>query len=748
MKKYFIISLLFIAINAFCLDNQHKVDSLIKLLPSIKSDTGKITLLLNIANTYRNFETKNASKYCNQALALAKKIDHNKQYDCYVVKGLINYRLGNHQEAISNYFQVINNTDNHNRTKGKAYINIGNLYADIGRYDSSIIFYNNAALVFDNVGDKKYKAGVLNNIGTIYSDLGDFDKAIDYYTKALKTHEEYGNLLGKAAAIENIGIIYYFQQNFNKALEYFKTAQVIFEEVGVLDKQANALNNIASMAVLMKDNETAITYFKEAEAIFDQMDNKSGQAEINQNLAQIYFTSDNPKEGIRLLKKAIKTYQELGIVKGEGKCFKALGEHYFNKKNYTKSIANYLKAKSLLEPLGVKNDLRNLYQSLADAYSKAKNYKQSSTYFEKFIAINDTIFNREKSHQIAEMQEKYDSEAKQQKIELQQIEKEKLNADLTHQTKQKIWFGIGLALALISLLVAYRGYRHKKQANNIITGQKNIVEEKNKEIIDSINYAKRIQNALLSSENQVSEHLPEHFVFFNPKDIVSGDFYWTFEKQNYLYIAVADCTGHGVPGAFLTMLGTAFLNEITAKEELLSPAQILDELRTKFIKELKQTGEDGENKDGMDMSLIRLDINTKELQWSGANNPLWIISQSKFISEINPQMLKQIQHDDAILFEIKSDKQPISYYPDAKPFTNHEIKLAKEDLIYLFTDGYADQFGGEKGKKFKYKPFKELLISLSSKSMTSQKETLENRFTQWKGDLEQIDDVCIIGVKI
>ncbi len=747
MKKYLITALLIIPAIVLYANNQEKVDSLIKILPTIKSDTAKITLLLDIANTYRNFETKNAAKYCNQALDLANEIDNdNKQYDCYVVKGLINYRLGNNQEAISNYFQVINNADDHYRTKGKAYINIGNLYADLGKYDSSIIFYNKATVVFDNVGDKKYKAGVLNNIGTIYSDLGDFDKAIDYYTQALKTHEEYDNKLGKAAAIENIGIIYYFQQNYNKALEYFKNALTIFQEVGVLEKQANALSNIASMTMLMDDEETAITYFKEADQIFSEMNDKGGQAEIAINLSQLYSKADNPKESLKYIDKAFMLYKELGLTKMIGKCYRAYGEYYAKQKNYPKSIENLLKAEKLFEPLGVKNDLRNLYNDLAKTYSKANNYKQSSIYFEKYIAINDTIFNREKNHQISEMQEKYDSEAKQQEIELQQIEIEKQNAEVAHQTKQKVWFGIGLGLTIILLFLAFRGYRQKQKSNGIITNQKNMVEEKNREIIDSINYAKRIQNALLNSEEHESKHLPEHFVFFNPKDIVSGDFYWTFERQNYLYLAVADCTGHGVPGAFLTMLGTAFLNEITAREVVLSPSEILDELRAKIIKELNQTGAEGENKDGMDMSLIRLDVKTKEMEWAGANNPLWLVKNK--LEKEDSSLELSISVDNKHLYEIKSDKQPISYYPDAKPFTNHKITLEKEDSIYLFTDGYADQFGGPKGKKFKYKPFKELLLSLSNKNMLAQKETLESNFIQWKGDLEQIDDVCVIGLRI
>ena len=748
MKKSFLIILLLISVNVFCVDNQHVVDSLLKLLPNTNDDTTRINLLTDIADNYRKFESENAAKYCDKAIDLSKKINNiDKVHQAYIVRALILSRLGENDNAILLFNNIIRNTEKYAYSKGKSYLNLGNIYADLGKYDSSIIFYEKSIVIFDKIGNEKSKAGALNNIGTVHSDLGNFEDAVRYYTVALKIHEAEGNIFAKATSIENIGIIYYFDGNYDKALEYFKRSVKIFRKVGRLDKLANALNNCASMNMLIGgDKETAIKQFKEAEKLFDDMGHKAGQAEIAQNLASIYFQQKNQKDGLVSLNKAIKLYSELGVLKGVGKAYKSLGEYYAEEKLYLKAIPNYLKAQEIWEPLKIKNDLRELYHELANAYFNTQNFKKSAEYYEKYVVINDSIFNRDKSRQIAEMQEKYDSESKQQEIELQQIEIEKEKEKVAYQTKQKIWFGVGLGLTIFLLIIAFRGYKQKQKSNTIITSQKNIVEEKNREIVDSINYAKRIQNALLNSEEQESKHLPEHFVFFNPKDIVSGDFYWTFERQNYLYLAVADCTGHGVPGAFLTMLGTAFLNEITAKEKILLPSEILDELRSKIIKELNQTGAEGENKDGMDMSLIRLDVNTKELEWSGANNPLWVIKNK--LEKDNSVLNLSISSNDKHLYEIKSDKQPISYYPDSKPFTNHRINLETGDSIYLFTDGYADQFGGEKGKKFKYKPFKELLISISNNSMLDQKKTLEINFIEWKGDLEQIDDVCVVGVKI
>ncbi len=731
MKKLFFILSLLISCNfANATQTNQQIDSLLKLLPTIKTDTGRITVLLDIADTYRSFETENALKYCDEAIELSKKIGNSdKLYNCMIVKGLIYERIGKNQEAIAIFNEIIENTSTENYKHGKAYLNKGNIYADIGKYDSSIFFYSQANIVFKKLGHKKSIAGVLNNIGTVHSDLGDFDKAIEYYTKALKIHEELGNEFAKATSVENIGIIYYFLGNNEKALEYFKQSLEIFESVGRMDKYANALNNAASINHVLGNKEESIKQFTKAEQIFEEMGHKSGQAEIAQNLASIHFQNKNEEEGLKYMTKSIILYNELNNPKGIGKSHKFLGSYYFEAKKYNLAITHFKIAKDSLEPLEVKHDLRDLYHQMATTYDSLSDFKQAAAYYKKFIAINDSIFNREKNNQIAEMQEKYDSEAKQREIELQQTEIEKQKAEAAHQTKQKIWFGIGLGLALVLLLVAYRGYRQKKQANQIITEQKAIVEEKNNEIKDSINYAKRIQNAIFPSNALLNNTLKNGFVLYQPKDIVAGDFYWlqVLEKEKSALFAVADCTGHGVPGAMVSVVCHNALNRAVREFEYTSPSKILDKV-TEIVIETFEEGEE-EIQDGMDIALCNINLEQNKLEYAGANNSLYLIRNNELI-------------------ETKADKQPIGKYHEHKPFTNHVIELQKGDTIYLFSDGYADQFGGKKGKKFMYKPFKRLLTEIHQLPMEEQKKRLIDSFNNWKGTLEQVDDICIIGLRV
>jgi len=259
--------------------------------------------------------------------------------------------------------------------------------------------------------------------------------------------------------------------------------------------------------------------------------------------------------------------------------------------------------------------------------------------------------------------------------------------------------------------------------------QKEVIEEKNKEIVDSIQYALRLQNAILPSAQNLQDHLKDHFILFKPKDIVSGDFYWMTTLGDKIIIAVADCTGHGVPGAMLSIIGANGLNRCVKEFKLTKPSTILEKLREIVIETFESTSENVQ--DGMDISILCFDVKSKEVEFSGANNPLWIARKRDGVMEI-----------------IKGDKQPVGQYDYSKSFTNHKIRLHKGDCFYLFTDGFADQFGGEKGKKLKYKPFQELLLKNIHLLMHEQKQALDKSFVDWTDDFEQVDDVCVVGIKI
>ncbi|HXB13993.1 MAG TPA: SpoIIE family protein phosphatase, partial [Bacteroidia bacterium] len=282
----------------------------------------------------------------------------------------------------------------------------------------------------------------------------------------------------------------------------------------------------------------------------------------------------------------------------------------------------------------------------------------------------------------------------------------------------------GFALMLALAFFIFRGYRQKQSANIIITQQKAVVEEKQKEILDSIHYAQRIQKALLASDALLGRHLPEYFVLYKPKDIVSGDFYWATEKDNNFYLAVCDSTGHGVPGAFMSLLNISFLNEAITEKNITQPNEVFNHARKRLIENISQEGQ----QDGMDGVLVKLEKGA--LSYAAAYNAPIVVRNKEVI-------------------ELNADKMAVGASPKQnESFTAGTFNLQKGDLIYLFTDGYADQFGGEKGKKFKYKQLQQLIMDNAQLTVKEQKEMLNKAFENWKGSLDQVDDLLVIGIRV
>jgi serine phosphatase RsbU (regulator of sigma subunit) len=287
---------------------------------------------------------------------------------------------------------------------------------------------------------------------------------------------------------------------------------------------------------------------------------------------------------------------------------------------------------------------------------------------------------------------------------------------------------------------------------DIAAEQRDLIASQKLAITDSIEYAKRIQNAVLPKNEALSKVLNEYFILFKPKDVVSGDFYWVKEVNDFKIILVADCTGHGVPGGFMSMLGIAFLNEIIKKPEVLTAAHLLNELRDYVIDALQQKGNIGDQADGMDIAVCVVNKKENKIQYSGAFNSVYIVSENNIENTNNKKLIKFVPKQNLNkkrnLFECKPDKMPIAHFIKMQSFKSVDIKLNKGDVVYLFSDGYPDQFGGEKGKKFNYKRFKTLLLEISDKPMNKQQQILENRLNQWKGKHFQVDDITVLGYRM
>ena len=527
----------------------------------------------------------------------------------------------------------------------------------------------------------------------------------------------------------------------------------------------------------------AIENFNDALEFNSKVGNRNGIKTIHYNLGLIYSEQEQYQQAINQFNKGIEIAKTLnqkeGILNGltnKASALKGFGEH-------EKSISAAEQALNIAKELNSLKLIRRCYGLLAENYEAQGNSQKSIEYFDKFSMLDkkikkeqmkkleDETQKRVDEIQTEKEQKEKDLTEKSQKLESTKdsltetkrlTEKQKMEIEMQELTvsKQKeklrneklIRYGlIGIiSLIFVFLIIIFFQFRQKKKANKLlekqnkqindqkteIEKQRDLANRQKKDILDSIEYASRIQNALLPPDYMLEKGLSEHFLLFKPRDVVSGDFYWMTQKDNKIIVAAADCTGHGVPGAFMSMLGIAFLNEIvnriTENKHVysLQANEILNQLRNYIIQSLHQDKYQSDSKDGIDIALTIIDFDNKKIQFAGAHNSLILIRNNEII-------------------EKKADRMPVAIHKNAdKSFTNHELDIKKDDIIYMFSDGYPDQIGGEKGRKFMSRKFKQLLLEIHQKPMEEQKQILNQKFEEWKNGYQQLDDILVIGAKL
>ena len=686
------------------------IDSLLALIKNDLPDTNKVNHLNALALKFKKKKSDTSIFLCNQAIALAKNIPEFSNSvgwqkgiaDSYFnIASIYQYKQDWNNAII--YLlkaQVINQAIGRKSAVAIIMTEFGNIYYEQSEYIKARDYFHQGLKIEKEIGNKAGEAIDLNKIGLVHFSLGDYPKALDFYFQAMKINESTGRKNGIAANLSNIGNVYMDEKDYSKALSYLFKALKLNQE---LDRKVGiAVNNgnIGLVYKLLGDHSKALVYFEKALMLNEELDRKAGIAENLSNIGIIYkYKADSSKDNaVRDLNyskaleyyfRSLKISEKTGDKGAMANVLDYIGSAYISLNKYKDAYDNLYRALNLAILTGERNVLKNNYESLSNLYEKSnirltdsiggklltveEMRLRSKYYYQRSIAVRDELFSMENKKQIVQKEMNFEFDKKQAAAKFLQEQKDA--EAVAEKNKQKLLLFLITAVLILVFVFAgfvFRSLRLTKKQNAIIEEQKILVEVKNKDIIDSINYAKRIQDALLKEEEHISEHLPEHFILLKSKDIVSGDFYWALEKQNHFYLAAVDCTGHGVPGAFMSMLGVAFLNEINATMEVLSPAEILNQLRDKIVKELGQGKKELEAKDGMDISLIRYNLKTQELQWAGANNPIYYIKNGQW-------------------FEIKANKQPISYQEKMTPFTNHIIQMESGSSFYLFTDGYADQ---------------------------------------------------------
>jgi serine phosphatase RsbU (regulator of sigma subunit) len=696
----FITFLIAISSNSFAKDSR---DSLLNCIKTSK-DTSKAQLYNELCLQEIEYSIDKAIDYANKALEFATKYENQKEI-MYAYDGL-----------------------------GTAYYYKGELPQALDFSLKSLEISRKSRA--DNY--KRQEAYVLNRMGIIYKLQGKYEQAIKCYQQSLTIYESLKIPLQMGLATANIGNTYLSMGvDFNKALKYYEQALQLFEKAGSKTYMAMVLGNIGLIYKEKNQNMNSLKFFYKSLAIYEEIKSISGIANTKRNISSVYFDQKKYSLALSYGLSAYAIYENQGDNVQMAMALTEIGRSHEKLLNYPQAILDFQKALKLFKESGMKKEVADAYKDIANLQNELKDFQSAFQNMQVYSTLKDSLLNSQYLKATQEAEAKFETVKKDKEILLQKKDIE--TKDLQAKRKNILLLGVVIIAFLIIgfSFVLYRQFAEKKKANLLLAEQNDEIKkqrdqifQQKKEMTDSIHYASRIQRAVLPSTKLLEENGLQYFILYKPRDIVSGDFYWINQKDNKIIMAAADCTGHGVPGAFMSMLGITLLNEIVSKGDFHNPAEILNQLRTLIVKSLHQSGKSEETKDGMDISMIMIDKDTSTVQFAGAFNSLYLIRGTE-------------------LQEANADRMPVGYHDKLDiPFTNSELQLQKGDSLYIFSDGYIDQFGGENGKKFMAKKFKQLLLNMQDKPMDTQRELLDKNIIDWRGELDQIDDILVMGVKV
>jgi len=646
---------------------QTNLDSLEKIVLQLSDqDTSKVAIYVRLAHYWHNKQLPKAIFFGENAFVLAQKHNNLRQ--------------------ISQIAELLAQSHKSN-----------------GNYEKAIFYFLEELKIAEKSKNTKKKIDILTEIGTLYRLQKQFPKAIANFETAIELAKKNRYWRGEANAQHHFGNLYYVQKEYEQAKECYEKSYQIREKTNEKMDMASSLNNIAKVAEKMGDAKEALRIYLKIEDFFEQSDNQEFYAVLLDNI----------------------------------------GDAYLLLKNYEKAKSYFDKSLQIGQELDAKIIISDAYESYSNLANAQKDYQNALLHYKKYIQLNEELFSKEQSQKIASLQTEYDLERKQTEINLLQK---------NSQIDRLIMLGmvvLGLIFGVFALFFV-RNYRRMKAFNQALN-EKNVeinqqkeelysqseylktvnkqIYRQNEDTKASISYARRIQQAILPLDEEISQHFPDYFIFFQPKALVSGDFYWFYANGNQFFWVVADCTGHGVPGAFMSMLGESFLKSIVSQQQILSPEQILNQMHISIRQTLRQ--DSNRNEDGMDMAVCRIDRTTQMLHFSGADRPLVYFKEKQ-------------------LYVLKGDKLPVGGVARGikRYFSLHSLRLEEISHFYLFSDGFQDQFGGEHNRKFLFKNLLKLLENIHHLDMNAQKESILYAFGNWIGEYEQIDDICLLGVRL
>jgi len=801
-KYYLIFLLLFISITHTYSNNTPYSDT-----SSINSILRNAKVALDSNRLFESFKLSKSALYLSTKLDYQNGLATSLFYI-----GIIQSSSGSKDSAIITFrksLSIFRNSDN-KLFVGNALYRIGYVYSDVGNQDSASYYFDEALKIQQSINDKigiahtiwsqgyicnakglyskalenyflslsiledidekTFQPRVLSNIGIVFWYQGDYKNALEFFLKALRIKEQLNDIKSAGFILNNIGLVYQQTGDYEMALKYLYQSLKIKESQGDKMGVSYSYSNLGDVYQMKGDYEKAMEYYRKAEQIKKELSNFSSLANLYVYMGKLYRTMKNPTKSLEILKEAETIYNKVSEPNGTANCFLQLGLTYFELGNKNEAINHCLQGIEKAKKIGALELVKQGYEYLSKMYERSGQVAQAFENYKLFIVYRDSVNSIEKSKEIVKVQMQVEFDQIMQKQKQEQEKKLALvQVKSKKQTTIANFFILAFIITLSLFIIFYINYRQNQKHNtllafqkldmeqqkSVLTAQRDeleiqknlVVHQRDKimnmltELGESIDYARKIQQALLPSDSVLKSTIGEYFLLFQPRESVGGDFYWVARSENVIFFALADCTGHGIPGGFMSMLSVSLLNEIVLHPQCTSPKTILWELRETIIKALSQTGKDEDSQDGMDIALCMYNPVNRHLVYSGANLSLLIATATHH----QPGDRIFIQEN---IIELKPDRMPVAYYQRMDEFNEHHVVLNPGDTIYLFSDGYSDQFGGPANKKFGYNAFRSLISRVSKEPFQNQRDILWYQFEKWKGDENQTDDVIVMGIKI
>ena len=659
-----------------------------------------------------------------------------------------------HSMALEYYNKLLTLEENqdHKEKVSDILTDMAEVYLDSGLYNTSIQSLEKSVSIKKEIGDEEGASKVLNSLGKVFETTYDFDKALDNYEKSAEVKEKLNDEKGLSNVLDNIGNIYYKKQILEKSIDSYQKSAELNEKLNNPDDLGATFNKMGVAYYELGNYDEATKFYQRSFNLKKQTGNDKDASMVLNNLGNINYNQNKFQRAISYYEQSIDLKENTDYNYGKAVSYFNLGNAYRQIESMPDAIKYYEACKNLSFQNNYEELLARSLKVLAQLYRQDKQEEKAAEYDELLATsqyqdvdieiqlsesqiMGETDANQEIIYKLTEEVRKQKEIAEREANE--RARENLLNSQRIRLKNEQIERQRIILVSMIAVIVLVIGvlgliyYQmiQKKKANKILTEKNNLISKQAKLITDNIKSASAIQRAAMPPDNLMKSELPEFFILNMPKDIVSGDFYWMEKRDSRVFLAVADCTGHGVQGAVVSMLGMALLNEIVNKSYVKHPGEILNQLSLKLKESLHAGGDVDEIREGMDIVLVKFDKNFGEIEFAGANNPVYIIRNNDII-------------------EHRGDRSPIGYYSKEVNFTNQNIKLKPGDSVYMFSDGFIDQLSGENYKKYLAKRFKNLLIEVNHLSLEKRKEKLLEEFHSWKGSFQQVDDVMILCIKI